>query len=362
MSTRLQADFDNFLSWWADGLSPSVWQRAREHRLRFKQFLLARSEGDTVVIEHHRQGQDAAVSRHTVALSDHSRAERIEQWLLRHTEFQSLPVVLRLKTDTVLVKRLRYPKAAAANLRNVIGYDIDRQTPFAREDVYFDFIRHETNDRGDHISVDLLVLPLREIAPLESLLRDHGLRVSIIDIENHTYDDEGINLAPESDVRHGDRAPYLLRFALFLTWMALIAAIPGKQVFETERAIAALAAQERHALADIRDLQNIRAEHQRIVEQREFFARREAPDIPVVAILDELTKLLPDGTWVERLDLKNGAMTMTGESDQASEVPGIIEGSPRFFAPRFSSPVTRNNGTGKDRFQIVFNLDDERSL
>jgi general secretion pathway protein L len=115
-------------------------------------------------------------------------------------------------------------------------------------------------------------------------------------------------------------------------------------------------------MTNIRDLNAIREQYRRIIEKREFVARREANRVPVVALINELTKLLPDGTWIQRLDLKNGVITLTGESDQASEIPGIVASSQWFTAPRFSSPVTRNNQTGNDRFQIVFNVDMEQTL
>jgi len=358
MSSRPRVDFDSFLQWWGDGLSLAT--RLRGRQPRFKQHLLVRTDGDSLTIEHYRSGSDAPLSRHSVATGESSGLQRIDSWLGQHPEFRSLPVIVRLEAGDVLVKRLRYPKAASGNLHTIIGYDIDRQTPFARDDVYFDFVQHEPVDDSDHIAVDLLVGPKREIEPLETLLRDHALRLSVIDTENRTYED-GVNLAPESSTWKEDRAHYRLRFTLFMIWMILIGAIPAKQVFDTGRTIKRLEAQERSALADIRDLNGIREAYQRIVEKRDFVARREAQRIPVVALLNELTKLLPDGTWIQRFDLKNELITLTGESDQASEIPGIVASSQWFTAPRFSSPVTRNNLTGNDRFQIVFSIDAEQS-
>jgi general secretion pathway protein L len=144
---------------------------------------------------------------------------------------------------------------------------------------------------------------------------------------------------------------------LFALWMMLVALIPGKQIFDSETTIERLEAQERTSVDAVRSLNEIRGEHARLIAKLNFFNQLEAEHVATMDLLNEVTTLLSDNTWVKRFDLKNDKLTIQGESNKASEIPGILEGSTIFSAPKFSSPVTRNNATGHDRFQIVVTID-----
>ena len=71
-----------------------------------------------------------------------------------------------------------------------------------------------------------------------------------------------------------------------------------------------------------------------------------------VDLLRELTVILPDDTWVERLQIKGDSAQIIGQSAKASALIGIVESSKLFSDTAFTSPVTTDPRTGKMRFVL----------
>ena len=359
MKMRLLAEIDKFLRWWGEGLALVVPKSWRNRQQRLKQYLLLQFDHDEVVIEHYQDGRDTPTTRRSISIKEEADQSRARDWFEKSPPLLALPTIIRLKSDHVLVKRLRYPSAVRDDLKNVIAFDIDRQTPFSREDVYFDF-DDVTAPGAEHLDVDLLLVPRKELEILESVLRQIDLRVTAIDIEDRTIFDSGVNLLPNRAGKESHQPPYRLGFALLALWMVLIALIPGKQVLDAQAAIEHLKKQERAGIAAAQPLNQLREEHARLIEKLNYFNALQIEYIPVLDVLHDVTHLLSDNTWIRRFDLKNGTLTLQGESKNASEIPGILEGSTRLSSSKFSSPVTRNNSTGNDRFQILVSIDTPR--
>ena len=72
----------------------------------------------------------------------------------------------------------------------------------------------------------------------------------------------------------------------------------------------------------------------------------------VMDLLNEVTRLLPDDTWVLQFGRRGDQMTVSGYSVKPSSLIGILEDSRMFTQVRFSSPVTADPRVGKERFNI----------
>ena len=94
----------------------------------------------------------------------------------------------------------------------------------------------------------------------------------------------------------------------------------------------------------------------------ELDARREAMALiagvrtaapSMVELLEEVTRVLPDGTHLYRLQVARGDVNLHGSSSAASSLIGILEAVPYLEGVRFASPVTRDGATARERFHIV---------
>ncbi|HEY4582398.1 MAG TPA: PilN domain-containing protein, partial [Lysobacter sp.] len=103
------------------------------------------------------------------------------------------------------------------------------------------------------------------------------------------------------------------------------------------------AAHERQALADL-------------VAGQAFLDRRRA-DMPTsVEVMDELSRRLPDGTYLEKLALEGDRLTLIGLSNRAPSLIGRLEGSALWRSPAFAGALQPDPATGRERFTLTAQL------
>jgi general secretion pathway protein L len=94
------------------------------------------------------------------------------------------------------------------------------------------------------------------------------------------------------------------------------------------------------------EISHMAAESRLFVEQKQ-----KRPS--VIEILNELSRILPDNTWLQRLEMKNAKVTIQGISADASALIELIETSSLFRNTTFQSPIVQDPRSGRYRFQIV---------
>ena len=60
-------------------------------------------------------------------------------------------------------------------------------------------------------------------------------------------------------------------------------------------------------------------------------------------MIQQLTKLLPDGTWLQELRISEDTVEINGYSNHAAELVPPLENSPFFTQVEFTAPITRDN-------------------
>lgn len=80
-------------------------------------------------------------------------------------------------------------------------------------------------------------------------------------------------------------------------------------------------------------------------------SRKQKSPVVVVAI-EELSKALPDDTYLTDLSFEGGSLRISGLSRRAEELVNLLEESGRFERTTYSAPITRMSGGGADRFSI----------
>ena len=261
------------------------------------------------------------------------------------------PLVLMVPTDWLLARDISLPAAAAENLRQVLSFELDRFTPFKAEQVYLDYRVNSASDESGMLSLTLVVLPRQRIEPWLGLLRSAGVKVDGIAADG--FWPEMNLLPPEDRPRPGlgrllwRALPLFLVVALALALLALPLWQKRKVAIDLQSREARLRGQANQVL-DLRErLESKRQELQTVAEQW-----RTAP--PVLDVLMLLTRLLPDDTYLQQLNLKGRELTIRGLSGQASALIALLEASPAFEGPHFLSPVTQQRG--KELFHLAATL------
>jgi hypothetical protein len=73
--------------------------------------------------------------------------------------------------------------------------------------------------------------------------------------------------------------------------------------------------------------------------------------------MEELSRLLPDTTWVQQLDVKSGSksreLQLAGETGSSSQLIEVLERSGTFANASFKSPLTKGVTPGTERFLLA---------
>ena len=255
--------------------------------------------------------------------------------------------VLRLDDSQVLAKSTTLPAAAEANLRQVLGFEIDRLTPFASDKIFYDAEIIARRPENRTLQVRFIVVLRSVLEDLLKQLKAVGIRPDIVDTHSSH---QAINLLPiDSRPQRGRLAQSLQWLLLLLVMMALLAAaaLPLWQ----QRSVAITLQPEVDKMQNqAESVVALRNQVETAIESSRFLVQKRSANARVIEIVNELTLVLPDHTWVEQLIVKNKEVQVRGQSQDAASLIGIVEASDYFEQVSFRSPVTRDTRTQRDRF------------
>lgn len=260
-------------------------------------------------------------------------------------------LVLRLPPTWALSKRSRFPAAAAENLRQVIGFEMDRLTPFPVSQVFYDYQVHEHDEDTGELIVDLMLVPRSRLDQVLEQLRGSHLRIACVDLPNAWPE---MNLLPPEERPRISRGEALLNISVWLLVLTLLLGVLATPLYQQRQIALELerrANQAKRQAMVVTNLRN-RVDQSRELLERVPTRREELPS--TVLLINELTKLLPDDTWVQQLELKQGKLELRGLSRQATSLIQKLEDSPNLHNVSFRSPVLQ--AQGEERFHLAADL------
>jgi len=264
-------------------------------------------------------------------------------------------VTVSLPASRAIVKILTLPKLAERTLGNVLGFEMDRHTPFRAEDVYFAYRIIERDTAAASLKVELTAVPRVSVDALLEEIAEAGFGVSGLVVRLPVTGTSASLLPGSKGTAQGTASG---RWRARLAWMAMVLAV-ACAVFPLAEKQLQLNVLERRVDEVRGEAMQAQAARDRLVElanpSKEFLARRAQTPI-AIAVLDELSRIIPDGTWLDRYELSDGVVTMQGESEQAAALLSLIEASDLFRGAQFASTINRNVRTNKDRFVIEVRL------
>lgn len=259
---------------------------------------------------------------------------------------------LRAGDGRGLSRRLALPLAARASLREAVRYDLDRQTPFSEDMIHFGTMETGIDRAAGKVFARLDVIPRAELDPALAALAAAGLRPDGVRLGSG----DGPDLAPP-EARH--RAPGWLGAALGLGFAATAVLGLGLLVVPLHRAETGLAEAEAAAHSARQAAARAEALSRRIevlAARETALADRRRTEPRALDRLAEVTRLLPDDSYLIQMTLAGGRLAMTGYAARATPLLGIIERSDQFAAARFTEPVLPDARMGAERFAIAADL------
>ena len=266
-------------------------------------------------------------------------------------ENPGLPLLLRLSPASLLSRDVTLPLAAEAGFERVLHYEMDRLTPFAADDVFWSARLLRRNKDSGRLDLRLSLVPRAWLAaPLETLAEAGGRLTALEVAAAGGASVQRIAVAHEPGRARLRERRLLLGAAGLCAALALVAIVlpfvlQSVASAATESRIAALQPRVGVVEALRRRLRSAAAGADTIAD-----ARRRVGD--TLAVMAALTRVLPDDTYLTDFTLRDGIVTLTGESAGAVKLIPALSADPTFVAPAFSAPVTRIESNNSDLFSI----------
>lgn len=337
-----------FLSWWTRQLLDLVPERfARRDPATSNAILVSPDSGEasepgTVLLSLRRQGREHAAGLH-------APGQAVLPHLLR--EHPSLPLLLQLPPESLLSRDVSLPLAAESGFERVLQYEMDRLTPFAASEVFWSARLLRRNKETGRLDLRLSLVPRAWLAGLLDTVQAAGGRAAAIEVRGvGQQPTQRIAIAHEPGRRRIVQRRLLAAAGGVCAVLALVAIVlpfvlqSGARA-EAERRIAALQPQ-------VREVEALRLRIRSATAGTDTIAATRAHLGDPLNLMAALTRVLPDDTYLTDLALRDGVITVTGQSPGAVKLIPALSAEPAFVTPAFSAPVTRIESNNSDLFSI----------
>ncbi|MCK9490274.1 MAG: PilN domain-containing protein [Xanthomonadales bacterium] len=339
-----------FLAWWRSeliGCLPEKWRAWLQDR---REVWLASIDGQQLVLQ--RQGQPEPIASFDLSADTDSLRADLQRLLGRGPTPDRL-TILTLPQADVLLRRLPFPAAVEQNLRQVLSFEMDRQTPFRAEQVHFDF-HADLDDSGRQLQVDLALVPRPVLDNLLERARGLGLELDGVDVlaAAELPQRKGFNFLPETMRSRRSNPQRRLNLILgaasvILLFLVMQQSLANRaQSLDTLRERVEEARSQAHAVVALRGQLNTAVEGAGYLNEK----KRDAPS--VLRVLGDLSARLPDDTWLERLTFRQGNVEMVGQSGEATKLISLLQDSGTLASPAFAGQISPDARTRKERFNL----------
>lgn len=357
--TRLRRLAASFISWWFGELKALLPAQLMSWLSPPVNELVLELTGRRLTLRHRNGKAERALGSVEID-GDPEIAKSALRPLIDDLDLDHLLVSLRLPSDFALRKVVDLPAAAEENLRQVLAFELDRLTPFSVEAVHYDVHVIERDSENRRIRVELMVLPRAAVDPSLQSLHRLGLDPDVVALPRGSHERVPWRLPLASEEPSGGRrlvrpSTALLALAAVLLTTGVYVAFDGQR-----RGIEALERDVATARKEAEESRRLQEQIQQLSGEGTFIIDKKQARPPVVQVLYELARALPDDTWLYRLRFINPELQTFGYSPNASAMIGHIENSSLFSNAQFRAPLTRDQRVDAEQFHIAFQVAQEQ--
>ena len=325
----LERRFAEFWSWWSTELLGLLPEEMQDQIAQRNQSLFITVDDEAILI---RQGT-AAQSHEVQRLDRDAPAGKG-----RSFSTDARDQVLLLPANKILSTAITLPLAAEENLHEVLAFEMDKHTPFSADKVYYDFVVTGRNANKQQLAVNLIYSP-RTI--VDDLLRD-----------DNAGDLLAVNLLP-ADRQHGRRKLGLnLNTVLAVVCGVIAIAAVALPLLQKVQLIQETEPQLKAAATEAQQGSQLRDDVAMLVDGTRYLEQKKQSSLMVVQLINEVSRILPDHTWISRFDIAGNELQLQGQSSSAAALIAIVESSSLLHNARFRSPVIQIPGSGEERFHL----------
>lgn len=288
------------------------------------------------------------------ARADGDRAVRTIDDVLRTVEPASCDALVLLTADRALKRELTIPRVPDGDLRRAVAREIERYTPFRADQVYLFFALDPNKSDDRSMTVVIAVAPRRFVDPVVDGLVAAGVdrravRVGIVGVAS-LLDTAG-NPAAAASGAEALSVPRPLGWALGAVAVLALTALAAPTL-RLAVARAPLAERAAQIQAQAEEVRRLLGQVEKMSQGLDVIVRAKAEAPSVVRVLDRITALLPDDTYLDQFNLVGREIEIEGTTRASAALVRLLESSPMFEKVSYVAPVTRDPVTGAERFHF----------
>ncbi len=345
----IRHSISDFHSWWRNELAGLVPARLRPaDRKPVAAVLTVRRDGIVIAPSDPSSKMQTVIADHAEAAVDHLKSNYFKLRIGRPA------VSIVIEQDRFLKRQLSPLRLPASKLAAMARLDLGASTPFSKDDA---FLICGRSDEGNPES-SYVVIKKAFVEPLIDQLRSAGIAVRKLNFSGSgtfTPDPNSmLSILPKTRwrkfvdrVRTATISLCILGLALtagHFHWRNLVAEAEVDRQIQAAEDQATLV----RALIAARNLK---------LDQVMSIRNEKLGAVPVVSIVEEMSRIIPDSTWLTDVQIDGGKVLFSGFSRSAAALIPILEESKLFRAPTFRTPVVRVANQQGERFTISMDVE-----
>ena len=356
LNSTIDLNFKSLFRWWKRELGFLVPEKIKQLFNDQPGFIIVSLNDRDLVLTYSNNGQTK-----TLDLPETGARELTFQRLCEKDErLAKAKVILRLTRHDAIQKELGLPAAAKENLEQVVAYELDRYTPFKAEQVYFAVKPLDVVNEPGQIRVTLILTTRELLDGLYDDIKTLGLSLWLVDYEGspNSLDDldYSYNLLPENLRQKTAKLPDLIHWGLItLTGLLLMTVIVMPLVLEYQT-VNVLQTKAYALEKDAKKVKALQKDIDAVIDETRQLLKEKSATPEVIVMLNTLSSLIKDDTWLSYAQYSDGHLQIQGESPAASTLIAVLEASELFENARFASPVTQDSISKLERFQITVDV------
>jgi general secretion pathway protein L len=337
-----------FLAWWRDELWGLVPEQVRVHLAAGETSLVVSATPTGLQVLEDAGGRARSATAILVPAEAAAAAQRIR----RERAPERLGV--RIPLQSCFRRSVELPPAARGDAARILELDLERSTPFKLKDVYTAAYIDEGSGAAGRIKAVQLVAKRQTIDPILEELRAAGQAVDFVDC----WDEHGQEALPvdflaagrpqRADFSRLVTAPHLLAAFTAL----LMVAVPVLMLWRYQSALGDVQARVAETRTRATAVRTALESSNAAVAELTRLQRLKLAQTPSIAVIDELSRLLPDSVWIADLRLEGSTLDITGLAKSGSSLLPLFERSKMFAEPALTAPLTFDQQEDKERFSL----------
>jgi len=342
---RLRQIGESF-SRWIDSVAENVHLLIDRWRGVQRRVQLIEQEQDTFTLHAVGSTNDASLPDQRIRIAQGAIAETLSaDWL---ETFRGSRAELVLRPTRFMFRPLELPKRAAEFLDGIVRAQIDRLTPWTVSEAVYSWTP-PIEAGNERIQLTVAATARAQVTPYVQALAALGATAIVVS----TVPQEAASGAAPLKVFEQQSRGALEITRIRRVLMLVLAAAAAMAVISI--GVSSIAADSLDS--EQQDLTRQISKRRAAMRQdggnaQRMLERRKQTTAASVIILEALSKVLPDHTFVTELRVEGGKVQVTGLTRDAPSLIRLIEQSPHFERATFFAPTTQSPGEPGERFHI----------